>query len=369
MPDLVKRVDLGPSAYPYGRESHNEFQWHGWDPNDQGQKADALRIHNAYNDWSNMIAFAWREADQVTETFKRWFDASNAQDVKKVLEKMVSQSGVQQPTDLMKSWICEHDDVKGVCSRGKNAYSVSNKGQFHFCPQGLTLPNTADLKCGDLDGFASAKMRSIGFTMLHESTHWTQVGDAALGKHIVDKANSASDCFHLSPSDKLINAQNYAYLGAEAYFKVKGCTFRDPPPGTTAVDDGGDDLSVSPASYTGGWCGMHVTQYQKNEPGFSSTSNNPNYILSVCIYDAKQVRLNQFPGEKGCGQFVALTGQAEAIDTALPHLMYVTVGPVDDSPLLFTYGDQDWGSNDQAHRSNWGAYDSGKREGDTGFRC
>ena len=36
----------------------------------------------------------------------------------------------------------------------------------------------------------------------------------SLGKHIVDKANGASDCINLSAADKLINAQNYAFLGA-----------------------------------------------------------------------------------------------------------------------------------------------------------
>ena len=364
----MKRVDLGPSSYPYGQELLNEFKWHDWDPQDLGQKADGVRIHNAYDDFTNMVAFAWREADQVTDTFKRWFDASNAQDVKNVLEKMVSQSGVQQPTPLMTNWICERDDIKGLCTPGKNAYSVSNKGQFHFCPQGLSKPNLRDLQCSDLDGYASEKMKSVAFTMLHESTHWTQVGDAALGKHITDKANGASDCFNLSPSDKLINAQNYAFLGAEAYFQVKRCTFTDPPPGTTDADDNNDDASVSPDTFTGGWCGMHVTQYQKNEPD-GPAANSPDYVLSVCIYDANQVLLNQYPGEDGCGQFVALNGVAQAIDTALPNLMYVTVGAVDDDAVLFTYGDQDWGSNDQPHHSNFGAYDNGKREGDTGFSC
>ena len=135
MPDLVKRVDLGPSAYPYGPELLNEFRWHGWDSNDQGQRANAEKIHTAYDDWANMVAFAWREADQKTDTFKRWFDESNAQDVKNVLERMVSQSGVQQPTELMKDWICEKDDIKGECKPGRNAYSIPNKGYFHFCPQ------------------------------------------------------------------------------------------------------------------------------------------------------------------------------------------------------------------------------------------
>lgn len=163
---------------------------------------------------TNMVAFAWREADSKTETFKRWFDEADADNVKKVLEKVVSSQGVQQPTVLMKDWICEQNDVKGACRPTTNAYSVSNKGQFHLCPPGVAQPNAADLKCSDLDGFPSAKMKSVAFTMLHEVTHWTKVGDDALGKHITDKANGASDCINLSPADKLINAQNYAFLGA-----------------------------------------------------------------------------------------------------------------------------------------------------------
>ncbi|KAI4116552.1 MAG: hypothetical protein LQ338_007691 [Usnochroma carphineum] len=371
LPSLVKRVGLGPSPYPYGNGGLNEFSWHEWDPNDSGQKSDAVKIHNAYNDMTNMVAFAWREADSKTETFKRWFDEADADNVKKVLEKVVSSQGVQQPTVLMKDWICEQNDVKGACRPTTNAYSVSNKGQFHLCPPGVAQPNAADLKCSDLDGFPSAKMKSVAFTMLHEVTHWTKVGDDALGKHITDKANGASDCINLSPADKLINAQNYAFLGAEAYFKVKQCAFTDPPPGTRGTDDTADDLSVDPSTYSPGWCGIHVKQYQKNEPGFCSTCNSPDYILSVCVYDGKQVLLNQFPGSdpSSCAVFVAPNGGSQPIDTALPYLLYVSAGAVDDDPIKFSYGDQEWDSNNQEHHSNFGAYDSGSRNGDSGFSC
>ena len=57
------------------------------------------------------------------------------------------------------------------------------------------------------------------------------------------------------------------------------------------------------------------------------------------------------------------------IDTALPGLLYVTAGAVDSDLVNFNYQDQAWGSNDQPHHSNFGAYDSGKRECDTGFSC
>lgn len=143
-------------------------------------------------------------------------------------------------------------------------------------------------------------MKIIAFTMLHGYTHWTQAGYAALGQHIKDPAKGASDCFNKSSSHKLINAQSLPFLGAEAYFQVKGCTFTDPPPGTTDADDGNDDESLTPDTFTRGWCGMNVTQYQKNEAD-GRASNSPDYVLSVCIYDANQVLLNRYPDEDGCG--------------------------------------------------------------------
>lgn len=169
-PRLDKRAPgIGPVSYPYGQTLTNEFLYEGWDPSDPGQAADALKIHNSYNDWANMIYFALQEADAVSDTFKRWFDAGDAQNVKNVFLKMFDPSGVGQPTTLMTSWICEQADVKGACTATSNAYSVYNKGQFHLCPPGLAQPSADGMKCTDLDGYASRKMKSVAFTMVHES--------------------------------------------------------------------------------------------------------------------------------------------------------------------------------------------------------
>jgi hypothetical protein len=50
----------------------------------------------------------------------------------------------------------------------------------------------------------------------HLCRHWDKIGDAALGKHIKDfkPGNGAYDAFNLPGPDKLLNAQNYAFLGA-----------------------------------------------------------------------------------------------------------------------------------------------------------
>ena len=83
--DLVKRIDLDPSSYPYGNSITKGFSWLGWDPRDQSQKNDAVKLHSAYDDKLNMVYFAWREADAKSDTFKLWFDEGDADNVKKGL--------------------------------------------------------------------------------------------------------------------------------------------------------------------------------------------------------------------------------------------------------------------------------------------
>ncbi|KAF2733896.1 hypothetical protein EJ04DRAFT_564753 [Polyplosphaeria fusca] len=247
-PDLVERAGTGPSAYPYGISSPNDFSWLDWDPQDQGtQKAEGQKIYSAWGDMQYMIYFAWKEADKKSTIFKRWFDEADADNVKKVLERIVDFSGAGSPTPLMKDWVCERNDNFGRCTGQKNAWSAWQRGVFHICPHGLAQPDAKNLQCTDLDGFASQKMKSVGFTLMHEAMHWQEIGDNALGKHIRDHANGASDCFNLAKDDKLTNAQNYAFLGAEAWFTVKGCTFTDPPPGTQGTDDFDDEVEDPPA--------------------------------------------------------------------------------------------------------------------------
>lgn len=148
----------------------NEPQYLNWDPNDDGQKADALKIHNGYADMINMVYFAWREADSKSDTFKRWFDEGDADNVKKVLEKIVNPTGVGQANPLMTQWICQQNDENNRCTATRNAWSAGSKGIFHMCPKGLQQPNLGDLTCSNLDGYPSQKMKSVAFTMMHEST-------------------------------------------------------------------------------------------------------------------------------------------------------------------------------------------------------
>lgn len=112
--------------------------------------------------------------------------------------------------------------------------------------------------------------------------------------------------------------------------------------------------------YVHGWCGIHVTQYQKNEPKSNPTGD---YKLDITIKDAAGATIGGTTGA------MAKTGVAVAVDSRLPFVMIVTTQNVDKDPVLFRYSGQSWDSNDQAHHCNFGAYDNGNRDGDCGFTC
>ena len=119
-------------------------------------------------------------------------------------------------------------------------------------------------------------------------------------------------------------------------------------------------------TYTPGWCGIHVVQYQKNEDS-GPNAGGPDYMLEVTVFDG--AGKNIMIGTDSSSRFVALNGQAQNVLTQLPAFVTFTVGGVDDDPVWFGFKDQSWNSNDQEHHSDFGKYDGGSRQGDTGFSC
>ena len=113
--------------------------------------------------------------------------------------------------------------------------------------------------------------------------------------------------------------------------------------------------------YASGWCGVHVTQYQKNEGPSNSASGNSEYRLDVTLKDALQdvvggVNLLSLPG-----------GTFSGIDSQLPNVFEVEVGANDAEPVDFQYAGQAWDSN--SAQCSVGGYDSGSRAIDCGFNC
>ncbi|KAF2833771.1 hypothetical protein CC86DRAFT_389905 [Ophiobolus disseminans] len=228
------------------------MKWKRWNPQDTGTERDeGRRIHDDYTTMKEMAIFAWREADAKTATFKRWFAESDAQNVKNVLGRIMDMSlTVPEAHPRMKDRVLYRDDFGQQCDGKTYAYTTTKSAKHHFCPRGLAQPSMARMVCNDLDGngadkYSSKKIRSIAGTMLHESMHWREIGDAALGKAIIDVSPggaSSYSCTQLSAADKLINAQNYAYLASEAYLQQKGCKFIDPPVNTKDDEDVKDTI-------------------------------------------------------------------------------------------------------------------------------
>lgn len=135
-----------------------------------------------------------------------------------------------------------------------------------------------------------------------------------------------------------------------------------------AIVDAGIPRAITKPNYDSGWCSMHVVQYQKNESD-GPNQGSPDYLIEISLFDneGKPIVLLNCDNCGYTGRVVAPDGSTQSIESILPFPMNITVGAVDSDAILFSYDAQNWRSNDQEHRSNFRDYDSGKREGDTGF--
>lgn len=108
------------------------------------------------------------------------------------------------------------------------------------------------------------------------------------------------------------------------------------------------------AAYRAGYCGVHVTQYQKANPAVDS------YALDITIYDANQAVVGLTGGPWPSANGVNLYSQ-------LPWALGVYTGAVDEDPVYFAYADQSW--NSFYEQCTFGLYDGGQRSMDCGFFC
>lgn len=113
---------------------------------------------------------------------------------------------------------------------------------------------------------------------------------------------------------------------------------------------GNNDAGFAPGS-----CGLHVTQFQKPDP------SKDNYSIAAQVKDANGVEIGSIAKTD--------SGSPVTVNSKLPNPVIITTEGVDADPVLMAVGADHFGSNDQEHHCNFGAYDSGKREGDCGFAC
>ena len=106
----------------------------------------------------------------------------------------------------------------------------------------------------------------------------------------------------------------------------------------------------------GGWCGLHITQHQKNEDGVGG-----DYQYDLRIYDAIQEEIG------GVNALDIPNLQTRGVDSQLPYVIEITSGEIDPDPIAFAYGGQSWTTD--AGQCSIGSYNNGARQGDCGFTC
>lgn len=121
--------------------------------------------------------------------------------------------------------------------------------------------------------------------------------------------------------------------------------------------------TASGLAYLPGSCGVHVTQYQKNEgpAAANGAGGTSNYRFDITLFDNNRVQIGRVlladaPGGAGVG-----------VTSALPWVLIVTAENVDDDPVQFAYAGSAWDSN--SSQCSVGGYDSGSRNMDCGFPC
>ena len=179
------------------------------------------------------------------------------------------------PGDAIAGMICDQTNFD-PSEAGPNtlAYTQPGSGRFHVTPNGESKKLNSDVQQSDLDDFASANMRTLPMTLLHEMTHVRAINDA-INEQVIDTASGSYKCFMLADDAKTLNAQNYAWFAGEAYWSRQlNKEFTDPTPQTSlkratpatttertvgedeapqaSFDDKDSSSEVIPACYGGG---------------------------------------------------------------------------------------------------------------------
>ncbi|KAI0012355.1 hypothetical protein F4779DRAFT_614557 [Xylariaceae sp. FL0662B] len=107
--------------------------------------------------------------------------------------------------------------------------------------------------------------------------------------------------------------------------------------------------------YVSGRCGLHATQYQKNENGVGAE-----YQFTVQVKDAVGAILG------GADNAAVADYGSLDIYSQLPAVVVLTAGAADSDPVTFSYNGATFSSSNGC---STGGFDGGARQMDCGFTC
>ncbi|OAL43988.1 hypothetical protein IQ07DRAFT_605502 [Pyrenochaeta sp. DS3sAY3a] len=246
-----------------------------------------------------------------------------------------------------------------TCDDGTKEYNPDGAG-WNVCYVGgrqyFTDPRIGDFSITfeERDGAGQGEGLTTPNLQLKYVGDWREIpvqeAAAAYDKHVDCEENGASPFRQCGDGPYICH---YGDHGNEYIFTSRHKKWECGVPKIGKAGGGIDsNAPTNDKGYAPGWCGFHVTQFQKPDPSKDS------YSLEVTLKDANE---NQIGG-------VGRSGPSVSLASKLPLTLEIKTGGVDADPVSFAYGSQSWDSNDSS-RCKVGAYDNGKREMDCGFTC
>lgn len=223
--NIVARVSAQPSPYPLDNGPyHNEFQYVGWDPENPDHQVELRKIHAAFGQAQYMASRALLKVTEPDQTMiQRWFGTQEDPTEQPEVFANMWDADAGTAAFPVSQMVCDREDFRNFCRETMSAYTVRDTGRFHISPFGMNKPLNSDIACTDLDASCSTKMRSLPMVILHEWTHFDDIGAEGRGfVGIIDVrgASGAYECFKLAPEQKGDNAQNYAWFAGEAHWSL-----------------------------------------------------------------------------------------------------------------------------------------------------
>ncbi|KAL8649509.1 MAG: hypothetical protein Q9226_005556 [Calogaya cf. arnoldii] len=294
-----------------------------------------------------------RELDNLNSALEEQLHARDEEDPAASFARVVDKySGIAKRSGLEK---------RGL--QAKDLYSSTHLKTYHDLGEDMPAGGFQhyivwDLKCQTLQFTSNGfQLTNHGVTVQHSNTVVAQLHATLVGDQDPASTHSVSIvitfmCGIFINKCCVYKVDTHNYIGGNQVVTPK----------TERIEcTGAKDVSKQNCETAhGGWCGVHITQYQRNQgPGL----NTENYRFDVILYDGDQELIAEL-------ELLSIpSGQSQQVGSPLPYTFGVTAPNLDDDAVYMSYNGQSWGSNDQDHHCNFGAYDGGKRDGDSGFSC
>ncbi|KAI1264690.1 hypothetical protein F5Y18DRAFT_427827 [Xylariaceae sp. FL1019] len=248
-PRLRIATDGGSFDYPgVGGPCKNEFGYVNFDYGNPFHKTQADALHEAFCKGLGPLVGYGNEAIENSDrtVFSRYFtdDASDRSDVSEAFKLMIDVNNGNGPNDILWSMIVDKNDYMNLCQNRIAGYHdvdrVDKYEKLHFCDVTFEQPVLpSDIECGDLHDKPDVEMDNLARIMLHEMLHNSQVGKFGPARQITDCRNNEQAVGILPPAHPcaLINADSYAWLANNAYFKFACTNAGHTPPNNGNFND------------------------------------------------------------------------------------------------------------------------------------